>query len=340
MPTVRQIAEQAGVSISTVSLALNNKKGVSDATRRRVLDVAAELRREEKIHHGADDRTRSVDRPLLILVLHPAKVDDDVFSQSLRGLWAAVAGANVQLQLTVNEPDFGPSDVNRLLFSDPDLLPDGVLALGARKEEPLLDLALAKGIPCVLVQRECDDPSISAVGVDETKTAFEATEHLIELGHRAIAFVGGRLSYAYTDGRLNGYRQAMAAHGIEVPPRWISLGWDRTSMARVLDQSPEITGVVFIDDGFALDFGLPVLQEAGLRVPDNVSVVSFDDIRAVREYNPPITSAAYPFYEISFRALKVLEEQIRDPLLSSQHIRFNATLKERTSTAPPAVAHD
>jgi DNA-binding LacI/PurR family transcriptional regulator len=333
VPTVREIAAEAGVSISTVSLALNNKKGVSDATRQRVLDVAAELRREESRRNGPG--TRLVDKPLLILVLHPTKVDDDVFSKSLRGMWAAAAGAGVQLQLTVNEPEFGPSDVNRLFFSDPDLLPDGVLALGARKREPLLDMALAKDIPCVLVQRECDNPAISSVGVDEAKIAFKATEHLIDLGHRAIAFVGGRTSYAYTDGRLKGYQEAMASHGIEQPSRWVSLGWDRSCMARILDQSPEVTGVVFIDDGFALDYGLPVLREAGLTVPDDVSVVSFDDIQEIREHDPPVTSAAYPFYEVSFRALKVLEEQIRDPMLRSQHIRFNATLKDRASTAPP-----
>jgi DNA-binding LacI/PurR family transcriptional regulator len=338
MPTVREIAERAGVSISTVSLALNNKKGVSDATRRRVLDVADALRREAAVADaskgGANGADRG-DRPLLILVLHPPKVDDDVFSQSLRGIWAAVANTNVQLQLSVNEPEPATSNVTQLCFSDPELLPDGVLALGSRKREPLLEEALDRDIPCVIVQRETDDPAVSSVGVDEAKIAFEATEHLISLGHRAIAFVGGRSEYAYTDGRLRGYRQAMAAHGFDVPPRWVSLGWDRTATARLLDASPEVTGIVFIDDGFALDYGLPVLHEAGLRVPDDVSVVSFDDISEVRAYDPPITSAAFPFYQISYRALKVLAEQIRTPVLRSQHIRFNAQLKRRASSAPP-----
>jgi DNA-binding LacI/PurR family transcriptional regulator len=305
-----------------------------------VLDVAAELRREERVHGGHNGSARSGDRPLLVLVLHPAKVDDDVFSQSLRGIWAAVAGANVQLQLTVNEPNLVQSDVTRLCFSDPDLLPDGVLVLGARKEEPLLDEALSRELPSVLVQRESEDPAISAVGVDEAKISFEATEHLIELGHRAIAFVGGDPDYAYTDGRVRGYRQAMASRGLDVPSRWVSLGWERSSMVRVLDESPEVTGVVFINDGFALDYGLPVVRDAGLQVPDDISVVSFDDIREVREYDPPITSAAFPFYQISYRALKVLEEQIREPLLSSQHIRFNATLEVRSSTAPPPIVQD
>jgi DNA-binding LacI/PurR family transcriptional regulator len=333
MPTVREIAELAGVSISTVSLALNNKQGVSDATRQRVLQAAEELRKEELVHSHA--APASSGQPLSVLVLHPEEVGDEVFSQSLQGIRAGVSNHGVQLQFIINEPDRVKSNLVQLFFSDPQLLPDGVLVLGARKDEPLVNKALEMGIPCVLSQRETPDPRLSSAGVDEAEIADKATRHLLDLGHRAIAFVGGRPNYSYTDGRIRGYRQTLTDHGITVPERWISLGWDRTAMEAVLEHSPEVTAVVFIDDGYARDYGLPVIEDAGLAIPDDLSVVSFDDIQEMQDYTPPITSAAYPFYRISMRAIQVLEELIQDPLLSSLHIRFHATLIKRASCAPP-----
>ena len=111
------------------------------------------------------------------------------------------------------------------------------------------------------------------------------------------------------------------------------MGWDYDTMRAILMQCPEVTALVFIDDGFAHDYALPVIKEAGLKIPGDFSVVSFDDIQEMREYEPPITSARFPFYEISYRAYQVLEEHIHNPLLRSQHIRFNASLQVRGSCA-------
>jgi DNA-binding LacI/PurR family transcriptional regulator len=286
-----------------------------------------------------DGRSPTSDRPFSILILHPAQVSDDVFTKFLRGIWAAVANTTTQLQMMINEPDFIETNISQLLFSDPDLAPDGVIVLGAKKQEFLVNKVLALGIPCVLCQRESDNPALSAVGVDEAKMAFEATEHLIKLGHRAIAFAGGKPGYSYTDGRIAGYRRAMIAYGLQVRERWVTVTWDRTATESIIESSPEVTAYVFSDDGYALQFGIPALEAAGLRVPDDVSVVAFDNIKEGEAHTPALTSGAIPFFEMSFRAIKVLEEQIRDPLLQSQHIRFNTTLVLRASTGPPKASN-
>ncbi len=338
MPTVREIAEQASVSISTVSLALNNKRGVSDSTRQRIVEIAAALRTQELAVAKEIRGDGRSDRPSSILILHPAQVGDDVFTKFLRGIWAAVANTTTQLQMMVNEPDFMETNVTQLLFSDPDLAPDGVIVLGARKEEFLVKKVLALGIPCVLCQRETDNPALSAVGVDEAGMATKATEHLLDLGHRAIAFAGGKPGYSYTDGRIAGYRRAMAARGIEVPDRWVTCTWDRAATESIIQSSPEITAYVFSDDGYALQFGLPALEAAGYRVPSDVSVVAFDDIKEGAAHDPPLTSMSLPFFEMSFRAIKILEEQIHDPMLQSQHIRFSTSLNRRASSSPPRAS--
>lgn len=330
MPTVRDIVEHANVSISTVSLVLNEKPGVSDKMRQHVLQAAEELENQAS---KREQESQIRQRRLSIIVLHPQQVDDEVFYQTLFGLRNAAAKSNTQLQFVCNTPDVTNNGVAQLYLTNPDLIPDGLMALGVRIQEPFIDQALSLNIPVVLVQRSTEDAAMSSVGVDEVKIANEATTHLLELGHRSIAFVGGRPDYSYTHGRIEGYRQAMARYGITIPERWISMGWNDDTTRAVLDNCPEVTALVLIDDGFARDHALPVIEAAGLKIPEDLSVVSFDDIQEMREYEPPITSARFPFYEISYRAYQVLEEQIHNPQLRSQHIRFNASLQVRESCA-------
>jgi len=333
MPTVRQIAERAGVSISTVSLALNNKKGVADATRQRVLNVASELAGQEREHGAA--RRGPDRRPRVIMVLHPAQVDDDVFTAFLRGIWSATVGTSIQLQMTVNDQSLAGNGISHLFFSDVDLLPDGLLALGVKKRDPIIDQARRAGVPCVLVQRETEDPGLSAVGVDEAGTARTLTDHLLNLGHTRIGFCGAKDGYSFSDSRLLGYRQAMSARGIEVPDPWVSMGWDRETACRLLTGAPELTAIVFLDDGHALHHGIPAIQAAGLRIPEDVSVASIDNIREAQDHEPPITSMELPFYDMSRLAVRILTEQLDDPMIQSQHIRLNAFLHPRASCAPP-----
>jgi LacI family transcriptional regulator len=123
----------------------------------------------------------------------------------------------------------------------------------------------------------------------------------------------------------------MAAHALA--PR-VALGWDDTAAVEtVLAGTPDLTGIVFINDGYALRWGLPALRAAGRRIPEDISVVAFDNIQEAREYAPPITSAALPFYQISKRAVHVLLEQVRNPLVKSQQIRFHTVLNKRASCA-------
>ena len=195
MPTVRDIAEYANVSISTVSLVLNDKPGASDKMRQHVLHAAEELDKQT-VKHAQEGQTRQ--HPLSIVVLHPPQVDDEVFCQTLFGLRNAAAKSNTQLLFVCNTPDATNNGVAQLYLSNPDLIPDGMMVLGARQQEPFIDQAVALNVPVVLVQRYTDDPMLSSVGVDEVKIVYEATIHLLELGHRAIAFVGGRPEYSYT----------------------------------------------------------------------------------------------------------------------------------------------
>jgi LacI family transcriptional regulator len=341
MPTVREIAEFAGVSKSTVSLVLNEKPGVSEEMRRRVLEATNWLRvsKETQAVESPLFHTPVVDKkPLSVLLLHPPILrSSQVFHELLQGIQAGADLYQIQLRLAANEPDLPPDHVTRLYFSDPALRPNGLLVIGGRQEEPLVQEAQDLGIPCVLVSRQSIDARASAVGRDEEAVARQVTEYLLDLGHRSIAFVGGEEAYSYTRSRVTGYQQALQAHGIAALDRWVALGEGEMAAAQILNTSPEVTAAIFVNDAYAVR-GLPLFQAAGYAIPSSLSVISFDDTEEARTSDPPLSSVSYPRYQEGLWSVKILVERLCQPLMQSCQIVFRASLIERDSCAPPREA--
>jgi LacI family transcriptional regulator len=344
MPSVSEIAKHAGVSKSTVSLALNNKPGVSETMRRLVLNAANELRAIEEAHALQQTSTNvitdntlnvGVKEPLSVVVLHPSILrSSQVFSELLQGIQAGADTYQLQLRLAVKDLTLSDDHITRLYFSDPPLRPNGVLVIGARLHEPLIDETRRLGIPYVLVGRQSTDSAIAAVGRDEEAVACEAANYLLDLGHRVVAFVGGDEAYSYTHSRLRGYRRALQAQGIDIPERWVALGEGGEASEKILANTPEVTAVIFINDAYAMD-GLPVFQAAGRVIPDDLSVISFDDTKEACTFDPPLTSVSYPRYQEGFWSVKALVEHIRQPSIKSCQVVFHASLIKRDSCAPP-----
>jgi DNA-binding LacI/PurR family transcriptional regulator len=172
------------------------------------------------------------------------------------------------------------------------------------------------------------------VGRNEEAIASEATNYLVDLGHRAIAFLGGECDYGYTRDRLEGYRRALQARGIACVDRWVALGAGDAAIKRVLDTSPEVTAAIFVNDAYAME-GLPALRPAGHCIPHDLSVISFDDTEEARRFDPPLTSVSYPRYQEGFWSVKVLVERLREPLMQSCRLVFRASLIKRESCGPP-----
>lgn len=334
MPSVSQIAKHANVSKSTVSLALNDKPGVSSKMRQHVLAVAEELNSAERTLPTPKTNGAT---PLTVMVLHPPILhSSQVFSQFLRGIEACASTLNVQLRIAVNAPNMPQNHATRLYLSQEPLRPDGILMIGARKAEPLIDEATALGIPCVLMGRQSAESNLSLIRRDEVAMAYEATSHLIELGHRAIAFLGGDTDYLFTTDRLRGYQAALAEHGIAAQDDWIALGEGKVAAEAMVGrvESAEITAAVFVNEAYAKD-GLPVFRSAGCNIPDQLSVLCFDDTIFAKNYDPPLTTVRYHQFEEGYWMLKTLVEQIQQPLLKSTQITFHGTLVKRDSCQPP-----
>ncbi len=348
MATVREIARQAGVSKTTVSLVLNNRDGVSGSMRKRVLDALNYLNtlNEARVANemvssagltssGASSKVDSEETHLSLLLLHPPNIrSSTVFHEILRGIQAAVSLYHLQLNVALNDPDLLGDNVENLYFSNSVLRPSGVLVIGAKTEEHAVHRAHQMNLPVVLVGRDAKAYGVNGVGRDEISSAFNATQHLIEMGHRNIAFLGGSTKFSYTLERLAGYKQALDSNGFPIQEDRILLGFDEKVAANFLLNAPEITAAIFVNELFAVRV-IPLLKLAGKHVPCNLSVVTFDDTEISRNFDPPLTAISYPFFQEGFWAVRVLMEQIRQPLILSCQITLGSVLVKRESCKPP-----
>lgn len=341
MPSVREIAEMAGVSKSTVSLVLNNKPGVSEQMRQLVLNALRELEEREALGQSfeSSDETpsRRAGQSLSIVVLHPPTFhSSEVFSEVLQGIQAGSERYNLQLRLVANDCNPTENHVSMMYLTDPNLRPDGVIIFGAQRQEPLLEEIHHQEIPCVVLGREAKKYAISGLERNEHSYAYEATRYLLALGHRSIAFVGGMDEYDFVHNRLDGYRCALQDAGIDAQTQWVQLGDGAAAVQTVLAADVPPTALIFVNDTFAAQ-GLPIITERGLRIPEDVSVISFDDTRFAREYEPPLTSVSYHRYEEGQWAVKLLVDQITMPYIEKVHMVFQGQFIERESCAPLSV---
>lgn len=326
-PSVAGIARRAGVAKSTVSLVLNNRPHVSEATRRRVLQAADELRRL------SPSAAPVAGRALAILLVHPATLrSSQVFRELLLGLQTGIDEVQGRLSTTVYQVPLRPNHATHILLHDPALRPDGVVLMGARLEDPLLEEVRRARVPCVLLARQQGPDDVMTVGVDNIAGAREATEHLIELGHRRIAFLGGNPAYDYTTLRHQGYADALRAAGLPLDGLKFLGEADQATRA-FLAANTGATAVVFVNDEYALQ-SIALLKSHGLAIPRDISVVSFDDTDEAVNHTPPLTSVAVPRTKIGYWAARMLVERIRDPGVTFR-VLLRPRLSVRASSAGP-----
>ena len=180
---------------------------------------------------------------------------------------------------------------------------------------------------------------VSWVKCDDREGGYQATEYLINLGHAAIATLTGPDNEECTVDRLNGYHRALISAGLEFDPALTATGdWSATSgyqsTQRLLAAGQPFSAIFAQNDRMAVG-AVRALQEAGLRVPDDVSVIGFDDIPLVSYFEPPLTTLRQPMKESGRQAARLLIETIQSSDHPPEEILIHARLIERASCAPP-----
>jgi DNA-binding LacI/PurR family transcriptional regulator len=328
-PVMADVARRAGVSKQTVSRVLNDHPAVRAETRAAVLDAMRALgyRPSRSARSLASGRTRTVG----VLSFDAARYGPAAMLTAIDGA-AREAGYLVSsIALGTADRDTVAEAVDRLSAEGA----DGVIAIAPQRWVGRALAESALGTPVVVLDDAPADGAPLVTG-DSAGGARQATEHLLALGHRTVRHVAGPAGWTSADRRLAAWRGSLEAAGAQVPEPLFG-DWSAESgyeLGRRLAGSGEVTAVFAANDQMALGV-LHALHEAGRPVPDEVSVVGYDDIPEAAHFLPPLTTVRTDFTEIGTRSLRLLLHRIDGTEPPPSDALVPAELVVRRSSAPP-----
>ncbi len=321
------VARTAGVSVATVSKVVNGRYGVAQSTLARVQEVIDDLGYEASL--GARSLRRHRTNVLGILV-----AEFEPFStELLKGASTAVAATGYELLAYSGGGRGGDVGWEKRYLSRL----SGTLIDGAIIVTPTV-VGTNHGVPVVAVDPHTGPSGIPMIDSDNRGGAVLATEHLIALGHRRIGFLGGREDLDSAQQREEGFRQAMDAAGIPVDESLVAVGGYRPETAdgparTLLDRAEPPTAVFAANDLSAIQV-MTVARGLGMSLPEDLSVIGFDNVPESALATPPLTTINQPLQRMGSEALRLLVDLI-DGRERPAHLRLPTELVMRASCAPP-----
>ncbi len=314
-PTIKDVAKRAGVSVSTVSLVLNNKGPVSAETRRRVLDAIEELQYHPRRFARTMASKRTGNLGFILTADHFSRAEPFYTKIFLGSEFEARHYDYYLLLTTVEKRGRGGSRLPRFLL---ERNVDAVIFAG-RVPTPLVERVHEMGLPLILVDYCLEGKNYSCLMMDNVGGVREAVEHLASHGHERIAFIGGEISHPSIRGRLEGYRQGLQQAGIEPDPRLerteephCSVDGGYRATERLLSEGINFTAVVAANDAIA--FGvMRALKQSGRKIPDDVALIGFDDIDAASQVDPTLSTVRVHKEEMGALAVRRIVEMIGRP---------------------------
>lgn len=335
-PTIADIAARAGVSSGAVSYALNNRPGVSDETRARILEVA---RAAGWVPSAAARALSGVGSATVGLVItrDPSVLGVEPFFMAfVAGIEEVLSANGYALLLQVTPRAAQEVETYRAWWSAGRV--DGVFVTDLRAADPRLAQLGDLGLPAVVVGDPSEAQGLPAVWSDDAQAAVQAIERLAAFGHRRVAHVAGPQEFVHTRVRSRALHEACRERGMELlvnehTDYTLEAGADATRI--LLDRAQRPTAIVFDNDLTALA-GVGVAAERGLRVPDDLSVVAWDDSALCRLTTPPLSALSRDVSAYGADAARALLELVREG--TAQTLRSSIpVLVDRGSIGPPAL---
>jgi DNA-binding LacI/PurR family transcriptional regulator len=309
-PTLEQVAALAGTSRATVSRVVNNSPKVSSSVREAVERAVEELGYAPN-RAARSLVTRRTDSIGLVVAESEQRVFGEPFFATLvRGASDALAGTDIQLVLLLNRSAEERSRVQRFLTNHI----DGVLLVSAHADDPMLDQLAAGPVPAVLAGRPLRATSLPYVDVDNVAGAHRAVAHLAERGRRCIATIAGPQDMAPGTDRLVGFSNGLRAAGQPGDEQLVAFGdfsgaSGEQAARRLLDARPDLDAIFAASDLMAIG-AMQELNRRGLRVPEDVAVVGFDDSVVAETTRPALTSVHQPVGDLGRQMIVRLRELI------------------------------
>jgi len=330
--SIKDIARRAGVSHSTVSRALRGSPLVNPRTAERIRRLAARM---GYVPNAAARSLATARTGIVGLVI--TTLADPFLAEIVRGVEEVALEAGYRLFLATSNAD--PERELAAVRALAESRVEGVIVASSRVGELYLPHLEALRVPIVLINHQREAPLIYSVASDSYQGAVLAVSYLVRLGHTRIAYIAGPPLARSNRARLAGYRDALAAAGIAPEPAWIVEGNGRPEAGewgiRRLLEAPQRPTAVFCYNDMTAIGALRAARVAGLRVPEDLSIIGFDDILFAAYTEPPLTTIAQPKYEMGRTAMGMLLQLLQGERVPA-HLQLPCHLVERASCGPPS----
>ena len=334
-PTIKDVAKKAGVSIATVSFVINNTKRISPETKNRIIKAIKSLN-----YHPSKSAVSLVSGKTgnigFILTDDHFLRTEPFYTSIFLGTEFEARNAGYYILLTSINPDFGKNDPLPRFILNKSV--DGIIVAG-KIPSSLIDRMYPYNLPTVYVDYIPTKNCCPLVLIDNLQGGLMATNHLIELGHTNIAFIGADIEHPSLSDRLKGYKQSLENAKIPIKNNLIITDAkypDRVngynSIKNLLLKNKNVTAVFACNDAMAIGV-LNYLNDKGYKVPKDISLIGFDDVEADLMLNPPLTTIRVPKIEMGVEALKLLVNTMKNKKSLSNKILVPVELIVRKSTS-------
>lgn len=326
--TIEQVAELSGVSIATVSRIINNKGNVKQETRDKVLSTMEKLNFKPKISSVLTDSNSK-----LILMCVP-DFQNPFNSPVINGVQQAAHENDYDVLLLQSKNYYTDQEDYTNILKNNSFA--GILILCSVANNNILE-ELSLRCPVVMCSEYAENYGVSYVSIDDVASSKTAVNYLISTGCKKIGFINCSNKFRYARHREKGFRQALSESNLEINPNWIA-NISSINYNLALSRATHILSLPDRPDGiFASSdvFGLAVIKAAhnlGLRVPEDVSVVGFDNIDFSTMSTPSLTTIDQPTYQLGYQSCELLIEKIKNPNTLDKQIILNTELIVRDST--------
>lgn len=331
---ISEIAKKARVSSMVVSRVMQGSPNVKKTDRERVEKAIGKLRADTIAAPAAKRKT------VKVFGLIVPRFEDIFHSfyatEIIKGAVLTASRLKIDIMIHISERHSHEDWLTSTALS-PDYI-DGVLFADINGDRQQLKKVLARGIPCVVLNNYFEKEPINCVAIDNEKASVDVTEYLVRLGHRNIATIAGDLSTEAGKKRLQGFKSALRSHNIRLTPKYITVGTflrgpAKKAMEYLLDLSDPPTAVFAASDVMAME-AIDVAKKRGLRVPEDISIVGFDD-NPLCNYSPvPLTTVWQPIAEMGREGVEFLNQIINGKKKQPVKVLLRTRLVERKSCIP------
>ncbi|MCI8558774.1 MAG: LacI family transcriptional regulator [Lachnospiraceae bacterium] len=326
--TIYDVAQEAGVSITTVSRAMNGTGYVSEDTRKRI-EKAAENYRPVAV---AREMKMQKSKTIGIVINHDADYFfmNSTFINELRAIALAAKKRRYKLLLELMDDE---EEIKNLYFTRK---VDGLIVMGCNRNSEIIPAMVEAKIPFVLIGNYEGEEQVSQVEVNDKRAVYDAMNYLIGLGHRKIGIITGALKYSSSFNRLEGYKEALTDAGIPIRNEFIEICENLTDVVvenlakKLLYQKERITALMMFNDQIAVA-SYKAAKELGVRIGKDLSIVGFDDDRVGKFVTPPLTTIWQPSYEKGEKALNILIDALEEDRLPDKKEELNCVMIYRHS---------